>query len=188
MSDVVALNLPECLPRLWRLALRLTRDPHDAEDLVQRTCLRALEKKHLYRDQNRLLSWLFAIEHRLWLSDFSDRYRHSTDAIDDNGLMQSFPDKSAGPEDIFFYQQVRSAVNQLREPYRSVIQLVAVEECSYEECAQILEIPIGTVMSRLSRARQMIGTQFAPPTSAENLAGDSTVLPFNPFLKRQVKR
>jgi RNA polymerase sigma-70 factor, ECF subfamily len=166
MSEPVTTQLPQCLPRLWKFALRLTRNTHAAEDLVQRTCLRALEKKHLYEDKHRLLSWLFAIQHRLWLDELSAQAIRVTSPYDDDMQAPDLQDDHATPEDRVFFQQVRHAVYQLREPYRSVMLLVAVEGCSYAECAHIMRTPLGTVMSRLSRARQLIGAQFGDKPSA----------------------
>ena len=69
MNDELQHLLPTLLPRLWRFALRLARDPHDAEDLVQRTCVRALERRQQWQAGTAMLSWLFAIEHSIRLNE-----------------------------------------------------------------------------------------------------------------------
>ncbi len=69
LDDTLAAELPSLLPRLWRFALRLTADPHDAEDLVQRACVRALEKRHQFVRGMSALSWLFSVVNSIWLNE-----------------------------------------------------------------------------------------------------------------------
>jgi RNA polymerase sigma-70 factor (ECF subfamily) len=164
MNDPLQRELPHLLPRLWRFALRLAREPHDAQDLVQRTCLRALERRAQWQPGSALLSWLFAIEHSIWLNELRTPQRRRTASLDaqDPWIQARAADAtSAGnPELLLHYAQVVRAVEALPEAQRVVMLLVAVEGMSYREAADILAVPIGTVMSRLARARLAVGRQF----------------------------
>ncbi|MFJ9993275.1 RNA polymerase sigma factor [Pseudomonas putida] len=158
-ADLPAL-LPGMLPRLWAFALRLSGDRHDAEDLVQLACVRALERTHQLRPDTAPLSWMFAIVHTTWINEVRSRNVRSRSRSEWNdSVIESVTDPAAPtPETDLMHQQILTAVNSLPEGQREVMLLVAVERFSYKEAADILEVPIGTVMSRLSRARQTIGT------------------------------
>jgi RNA polymerase sigma-70 factor, ECF subfamily len=175
MNDEVQRQLPQLLPRLWRFALRLTRHQADAEDLLQRCCLRALEKRGQWRPDSVLLSWLFSIMHSVWLNELRAAQRRREGSLDGGVQIEELQDPgSAGdPEYQMMCRQVVDAVEALPEAQRVVMILVAVEGFSYREAAQILELPIGTVMSRLSRARLSVGNRFLqhPGTDAINEAG-----------------
>jgi RNA polymerase sigma-70 factor, ECF subfamily len=163
MSDDVQRELPHLLPRLWRFALRLAREPHDAQDLVQRTCLRALERRAQWQPGSALLSWLFAIEHSIWVNELRTPQRRKTASLDtEDPWLEARAEApaSANPELQLHYAQVVRAVEALPEAQRVVMMLVAVEGMSYREAAEILAVPIGTVMSRLARARLAVGQQF----------------------------
>ena len=155
----LARALPRLLPRLWRFALRLARDSHDAEDLVQRACVRALERRQQLQPGSSTLSWLFAIVHSVWLNEVRARKIHRRGRIQwTDELAETVPDLSASdPETSVLYHQIVAAVERLPDAQRTVMLLVAVEGMSYREAASVLEVPIGTVMSRLARARLTIG-------------------------------
>ena len=160
----------EELPALWRFALQITRDKHDAEDLVQRTCVRAMEQSDHYRDTGKLKSWLFRIAHNIWKNELRSR------AIRENGnLLGASLDGSVDielghdnvtPESSLEFDEVINAVEALPEGQRLVIQLICASGFSYAETASILDVPVGTVMSRLARARVAIGEQFLDDQSA----------------------
>lgn len=154
--------LPELLPRLWAFALRLACDRHDAEDLVQRACVRALERAHQLQNGTTPLSWLFAIVHSTWIDELRARAVRSRSSIEwDDEVLDRVADPSAStPEQQMMNAQIVDAVQQLSDAQRAVMLLVAVEGLSYSEAAAVLDVPIGTVMSRLSRARQAIGALF----------------------------
>jgi RNA polymerase sigma-70 factor, ECF subfamily len=158
-TDEVARALPRLLPRLWRFALRLAGDKHDAEDLVQRACVRALERQHQLQPGSSALSWLFAIVHSVWLNEVRARRIHSRGCIQwTEELAETVADRSASdPETHVLHQQIVAAVSRLPDAQRTVMLLVAVEGMSYREAASVLQVPIGTVMSRLARARLTIG-------------------------------
>ncbi|MGY2375547.1 RNA polymerase sigma factor [Pseudomonas sp. SDO524_S393] len=150
--------LPGLLPRLWAFALRISGDRHDAEDLVQRACVHALERSHHLRSGSSPLPWMFSIIHSLWISEIRSRNvrRRSREDWTDS-LVDSIADPlTPQPEDDLMHRQLIAAVHQLPDGQREVMLLVAAEGFSYKEAAQILEVPLGTVMSRMSRARQSI--------------------------------
>lgn len=161
-DDELAKALPGLLPRLWRFALRLAGDKHDAEDLVQRACIRALERRHQLQPETVILSWMFSIMHTVWLNEVRARkVRNHASLQWDEELMATLVDSSSvDPETNALHQQVITAVARLPEAQRAVMLLVAVEGLSYREAADILSIPVGTVMSRLARARLTIGEAF----------------------------
>lgn len=154
--------LPGMLPRLWAFALRLAGDRHDAEDLVQRACVRALERAHQFRPDTSPLSWMFSIVHSTWLNELRARRVRSRSNMEwDDGFLETIADPLApSPETDAMNAQIVSVVQRLPEAQRVVVLLVAVEGLSYGEAAEILDVPVGTIMSRLSRARQTIGTYF----------------------------
>ena len=159
--------LPEMLPRLWAFALRISGDRHDAEDLVQRACVRALERAHQLQPDTSPLSWMFSIVHSTWINELRARSvrKRSSMEWDDDFLENVADPVDKGPEAQLMHGQVISAVERLPEAQRVVMLLVAVEGLSYQEAADALEVPIGTVMSRLSRARQAVGALLGTPDS-----------------------
>ena len=149
----------EHLDTLYRGALRLTRDPAQAEDLVQDTYVRALRYQASYHPGTNMKAWLFAIMRNL----FWDRFKGgrpenlSLDGDGEHGLYETIEDGGAGPEEMALdriaHEEVIEAVEELPEIHREVVLLVDVEGFSYKETADILGVPMGTVMSRLHRAR-----------------------------------
>jgi RNA polymerase sigma-70 factor, ECF subfamily len=155
-------QLPALLPRLWRFALRLAGDRHDAEDLVQRACVRALERSHQFRAGTSALSWMFAIMNSVWLNEVRARQirRHASIQLSEE-LIETVADAHAlDPEQDALHRQILAAVARLPDANRTVMLLVAVEGLSYREAAEALDVPVGTVMSRLARARLAIGQAF----------------------------
>jgi RNA polymerase sigma-70 factor (ECF subfamily) len=161
--DGLCKELPELLPRLWRFALRLAGDRHDAEDLVQRACVRALERQHQLQPGTSTLSWMFSIVYSVWLNEVrAQQTRRHGNIQWSEELADTVADPTAlSPETYTLHRQIISAVERLPDAQRAVMLLVAVEGLSYREAAVALDIPIGTVMSRLARARQTIGELFA---------------------------
>ncbi|WP_430232467.1 RNA polymerase sigma factor [Paraburkholderia tropica] len=158
VADLSAL-LSAMLPRLWSFALRISGDQHDAEDLVQRACVRGLERAHQLQPGTAPLSWMFSIVQSTWINELRARNVRNRSGMDwDDGFLETVPDPSARtPEEQAMNGQIIAAVQQLPEVQRVVMLLVAVEGLSYSEAAEVLGVPIGTIMSRLSRARQAIG-------------------------------
>lgn len=155
--------LPEMLPRLWAFALRLTGDKHDAEDLVQRACVRALERADQLQPGSAPLSWMFSIIHSVWINEVRARSVRNRSSMEwDDQFVENVADPAARtPEEQLMNGQIIDAFKRLPEAQRAVMLMVAVEGLSYQETAEAIGVPIGTVMSRLSRARQAIGAHFA---------------------------
>ena len=161
MNDELQRELPQLLPRLWRFAFRLARNSADAEDLLQRTCVRALERRAQWQPGSVLLSWLFSIMHSIWLNELRALQRRREGSISDFDIEDTvFADSSSDPEHQMLCKQIVEAVELLPEAQRTVMLLVAVEGFGYREAAEVLDIPIGTVMSRLARARATVGARF----------------------------
>jgi RNA polymerase sigma-70 factor, ECF subfamily len=151
------------LDALYRGALRLSRDPDKAQDLVQDTFARALRYQHSYQPGTNMKAWLFAIMRNLYWDRFQKAGRESV-SIDDIGEFalydQMRDDLGEGPEqevlDRIARGEVVEAIEKLNPLHREVVLLVDVEGFSYKDAATILGVPIGTVMSRLHRARQQL--------------------------------
>lgn len=171
--DALSVDLPALLPRLWRFALRLAGDRHDAEDLVQRACVRALERRHQLQPGTSTLSWLFSIVHSVWLNEVRARQIRSHGSMQwSDDLADTVADPAAcNPETYTLHQQIISAVEKLPDAQRAVMLLVAVEGLSYREAASVLDVPIGTVMSRLARARLTIGESFETRSAQTGTSG-----------------
>jgi len=153
--DVIAGELPALLPRLWRYGLVLARDPAAAEDLVQATCVRALERSSQFTAGTRLDRWLFSILRSIWLNQLrAQRIRTGQGLVDPENVLVT-----DGVEEIetnIFAGQVLERVMALPETQRETLLLVYVEGLTYQEAADVLNVPIGTVMSRLASARMKL--------------------------------
>lgn len=143
-------------PRLYRLAYAWCHDGHLADDLVQETLARAFDRAGQLRDEAALRPWLFSILNNCW----RDHLRRRRDFLDVDELDEAILSHDIGPERLYASRQatrrVRQALAGLPLGQRQVLTLVDLEECAYAEVARILEVPVGTVMSRLSRARQAL--------------------------------
>ena len=148
----VRAGLEPCLARLWRYALVLTRANDAAEDLVQATCLRALERADQFTPGTRLDRWLFTILRSIWLNEIrSRRIRERGGFVDAEDALTS--DGAGEIETNILAAEVLKAVAKLPEAQREAVLLVYAEGYSYAEAASALSVPIGTVMSRLAAAR-----------------------------------
>ncbi|PDS76835.1 RNA polymerase sigma factor [Rhizobium sp. L43] len=145
-------GLTENLARLWRYGLVLSHQRDVADDLVQATCLRALERADQFIPGTRLDRWLFSILHSIWLNEIRSRRVRQGQGFVDAGETLTF-DGAHDTETHVMANQVLRQVNALPEAQRTVVFLAYVEGLSYREVAGILDIPIGTVMSRLAAAR-----------------------------------
>ncbi|MCL2430171.1 MAG: sigma-70 family RNA polymerase sigma factor [Alphaproteobacteria bacterium] len=144
-----------CIPALRRYAAVLARNQQDRDDLVHDCLVRALDRWHTRRDDGSLKSWLFAIMHNLFVSHQRKRkLRGEVNPI--NAVWDEKCRIPADQERHLEFRDVVQALDRLPEEQRSVLVLVAVEDLSYSEVAKVLDIPIGTVMSRLSRGRERL--------------------------------
>ena len=145
------------LPRLRRFAFSLTGNMDEADDLVQAACERALSREHQWRRGTRLDSWLFRIIHNLWIDNArSSRQSKIHIPIEEEGEGQKEVSEEGGIEAKIMLQQVLQAMEQLPETDRVILSLICVDGMSYREASATLDIPLGTVMSRLARARQRL--------------------------------
>ncbi|WP_049735870.1 RNA polymerase sigma factor [Rhizobium ecuadorense] len=150
-------GLTENLARLWRYGLVLSHQRDVADDLVQATCLRALERADQFLAGTRLDRWLFSILYSIWLNEIRSRRVREGRGFVDAGEALTF-DGAHDTETHVMASQVLKRVNALPEAQRTVVFLAYVEGLSYREVAGILDIPIGTVMSRLAAARAKLAS------------------------------
>lgn len=152
-------QLGEYLARLWRYGMVLSRKPDIADDLVQATCLRALERADQFTHGTTMDRWLFTILHSLWVNEVRARVIRQGQGfapLDDIALGNA--DDSA---DAIWAVQVMARVERLPEAQRNALFLVYVEGFTYQEAADTLSVPIGTIMSRLATARQTLARDNA---------------------------
>ena len=163
MKDML-LQVEPLIPALRRYARALVRNRATADDLVQDCLERAVRRWHQHRDGG-VRAWLFAILHNLAVDQFRKtgaRGRHvAIDATceDDFG-------EAAAQEHRLMYQDVLNKLARLPEEQRAVLLLVSVEDLSYADAAKVLNVPVGTVMSRLSRARERLQRELEGITEA----------------------
>ena len=159
----------EALPHLdalYRVALRLTGDPTQAEDLVQDTMLKAYRSWRQYRPGTNAKGWLLTILRNAFINEYRRRVRHpetvDIDAIEPFAVFDQVQDDD--PQGKFFDHivddEVLRAVDQLPESFRETVVLSDVEGMSYQDVAKILGVPVGTVKSRLFRGRQLLQKQL----------------------------
>jgi len=152
-------ELVAALPRLRRYARVLTGDINRADDLVQDTLARAWAKRGLWHPGSDLRAWLFTIMHNVHVNQFSIRRRQlaesSLDANDGPAAGWEIPVR-ATQSDRVELTEVLMLIRRLPTEQREVLMLAAVEELRYEDIARVQGIPIGTVMSRLNRAREKL--------------------------------
>jgi RNA polymerase sigma-70 factor (ECF subfamily) len=147
---------------LYRTALRLTRVPADAEDLVQDTYLKAFRAADSFAPGTNLRAWLFTILHNTARNRLRDRSREPVTS--DSEAVERAADVTAGrgdtPETLLLRDalghEMQAAIDDLPDVFRTAVWLRDVEEFSYAEIAKMLDIPLGTVMSRISRGRRML--------------------------------
>jgi RNA polymerase sigma-70 factor, ECF subfamily len=146
-------GLGELLPRLRRFARALAGNPHDADDLLQTAMERALARASQWRSDMRLDAWLYGIVRHAWIDELRSRGR----------VRHLFAPDEAGAnigespiEAQFIRISVEAAMARLPEEQRSAVALVLIEGLAYKEAAAVLEIPIGTLTSRLARGREAL--------------------------------
>jgi RNA polymerase sigma-70 factor, ECF subfamily len=151
---------------LYRAARRLTRNPAEAEDLVQDTYLKAFRSAASFERGTNLRAWLFTILMNTYRNSRRDAARDPVD-VDSEAVEEAQAPSSAAaatPEDLLLRAtldvDLQAALNDLPETFRAAVWLRDVEEFSYAEIARMLEIPVGTVMSRISRGRRLLYQQL----------------------------
>ena len=155
-----------CIPRLRRYARALTGNRAIADDLVQDTLERAWGRFHLWRRGSDLRAWLFTIMHNLYVNQ--RRSRPAEWSLEVRGKKSELPAR-ATQEDNLEIRDLVAALRRLPDEQREVVLLVGLEQMSYQEAAQVLGIPLGTVMSRLSRGRERLRVLMSDGTSTPQL-------------------
>ncbi|MBE0619549.1 MAG: RNA polymerase sigma factor [Burkholderiales bacterium] len=153
------------IPRLRRYARALTGDSHRADDLVQDTLERALAKFHLWRRGSDMRAWMFAIMHNVFINQLKARRELALDEVAEARL------EGVPRSDPMEMHDLEAALARLPAEQREVLLLVGLEQLSYAEASHALDVPVGTVMSRLSRGRERLRTLLsgASVTTATNL-------------------
>ena len=139
------------IPRLRRYAIALMRDRTEADDLLHDVVLRALDKPHLWREGNNMRTWLFTIMHNLHANEMRRRSR-MLDVVP----LDAAPPRAeqASQESAVEWSELTGALGGMSTLHRQVLLLVGLEGMTYAEAAGIIDVPVGTVMSRLSRAHE----------------------------------
>ena len=149
-------GLPDILPKLRRFALVLTLNQADADDLTQAGIERALTRAHQFKPEARLESWIFKIMQNMWIDKKRSEARKGAH-IDVEAIVDIAGEDGRKTTSInAMMGDVRESITNLPDEQRLVVGLILIEGQSYKEAAEIIGAPIGTIMSRLSRARQQI--------------------------------
>jgi RNA polymerase sigma-70 factor (ECF subfamily) len=157
------------LPRLRRFARGLTGSVSEADDLVQAACERALARQHQFQEGTRFDSWMFRIVQTIWIDQIRSRDVRKEDAeIAEERLGSNEPVRRV--EARLALDEVRRAIDRLPPDQRTVLLLVTVEGLSYKEAADVVRVPVGTIMSRLARARIALQSQLDAGAGARGSA------------------
>lgn len=152
-TDVFADQALQYIPRLRRYARALTGDTAAADDLVQDALERALIKRALWQDGTDLRAWLFTVMHNVFINQVRSAAATRSVPLDDDAMADMAHPPTTDRLEI---RDLDVALQALPEEQRAVVLLVGLEQMTYEEAAHVLEVPIGTVMSRLSRGRERL--------------------------------
>lgn len=165
-------QLIDFLPRLRRFAISLTRSHDRADDLVQSACERALANRARFEPGTRFDAWMFRIARNLWIDRIRrERTAGPTEDIDERlDIADATEDQVA--EARMALRSVSEAIDELPEEQRQVLILTCVEDLPYREAAEVLGVPIGTVMSRLARARKKLAAATGITGDAQRSSGN----------------
>ncbi|HEX2790599.1 MAG TPA: sigma-70 family RNA polymerase sigma factor [Steroidobacteraceae bacterium] len=161
-SDLLQSRILELLPKLRRFARSLTRNPHDADDLLQAALERALTHLEQWQTDTRLDSWLYTIVRHAWIDELRSRARRER-TFEDAGQAEAVPDYRGDASGTLSVDQ---AMECLPEDQRLAVALVLIEGLPYKEAAQIIGVPMGTLTSRLARGRQALQQLLGPGDGA----------------------
>src|SRR5258708_1359023 len=154
---------------LYRYAYRLTGTEADAEDLTQQAFLTAQARWDQLRDETKAKSWLFTIARNAYLKELRGPVCIPSSALDELPEKSHAATSETGPFDID-QEQLQNALNDLPEEFRSPVVLFYFEEFSYKEIAEQMDVPVGTIMSRLARAKACLRQRLAPPERLHSLS------------------
>jgi RNA polymerase sigma-70 factor, ECF subfamily len=160
------------LPRLRRFARGLTGSVVEADDLVQAACERALSRRHQFEEGTRFDSWMFRIVQTIWIDQIRARdIRREEKEIAEERLGSDEPVRRV--EARLALEEVRRAVDRLSPDQRTVLLLVTVDGLSYREAAEVIGVPVGTIMSRLARARVALQAELEGGRSGRGRSEDA---------------
>jgi RNA polymerase sigma-70 factor, ECF subfamily len=154
VTDELRSRMVELLPRLRRFAVALTGDLDQGDDLVQETCMRALSRVDQWQPGTRLDSWMYRIAQNLWLDRMRAKKVRGVQVDVEAAETLAGPNGRSVVENRLTLDAVGAAMAYLPEEQRVLISLVCIDGLSYKEAAEVTQTPIGTVMSRLARARR----------------------------------
>ena len=166
MTDQFRTQMVELMPRLRRFAVALTGDLDQADDLVQETCMRALARVGQWQPGTRLDSWMYRIAQNIWLDRMRARKVRGVSVGVEAAEEMSGSDGRKVVESRQDLAAVSAAMAELPEDQRALVALVCIDGLSYKEAAEITGTPIGTVMSRLARARRELHARLHGPPAA----------------------
>jgi RNA polymerase sigma-70 factor (ECF subfamily) len=152
-SQSIREQIVTLLPRLRRFARNLTRNPHDADDVVQIAVERALTRLDQWRSDARLDGWMFKIVRNAWIDELRSRQRRDKVFLAEEAGDNIGTDSMAREIELL---SVHSAMARLPEDQRVAVSLVLIEGLPYKEAAEVLDVPIGTLTSRLARGREAL--------------------------------
>ena len=152
MSASISDQLIAVLPRLRRFARGLTGSAAEADDLVQAACERALTRAHQFQEGTRFDSWMFRIAQTIWIDQLRSRNTRK-EVVEDEAMHVGSDEPGRRVEARLALQEVRAALAQIPAEQRMALLLVTVDGMSYKQAAEVADVPVGTIMSRLARAR-----------------------------------
>lgn len=164
---IVRAGVNEHYVSLWRYALSLSGSKDQADDIAQAAALRAIEKHHLFEPGTKIKNWLFRIAHNLWISEIRRQKVRTGNGVVGIETMDVIDPQ----QDVYATlakKELISAVLKLPEAQRETVVLVYGEGFSYQEAADILEIPVGTTRSRLAAARKTLSQQLNESDECRN--------------------
>ncbi len=153
-------EMTQMIPQLRRYARALVNSRDQADDLVQDCLERAISRRHLWDDRRAIRPWLFTILHNIY-ANAARRFNRMPGMI---SMQQVEETVTAASEIDLTLQDLEHALDQLSDEHREILILVGLEQMSYKEAGEILDIPMGTVMSRLTRARKKLRALMQDPS------------------------
>jgi RNA polymerase sigma-70 factor (ECF subfamily) len=163
------------LDHLYRVAFHLAKDPHRAEDLAHETFVRALDASDRFSRRTNMKAWLSKILYNLFIDHYRQNKRWislEAETADSATELHELPAEDPGPEALMLSSEINAQINsglmKIPEEYRAAVVLVDMGEFSYEEAAEIVSCPVGTIRSRLSRGRKLLLQQLRPYFQTEH--------------------
>jgi RNA polymerase sigma-70 factor (ECF subfamily) len=155
------------MPKLRKFALKLTRNASDADDLTQATVLRAIEKQEHFEHGTNIFAWTSKIMYNMFVTNYRRRTKFETQYDPEHYIEEQV--MKAPQESIIAFSEARDALQNISEDHRQILMMVCVNNMQYSEVSEILQIPLGTVRSRLSRARESMQQALNTPRHTPSL-------------------